>query len=151
MARTYSRRKGKSGSTKVDREKQPTWVRYKSKEIEMIIVKLAKAGNTSAQIGMILRDSYGIPDVRQILNKKITAVLKDNKIKKEIPEDLMDLIKRSIQIKDHMKKNHKDMTAKRGLQLTESKIMRFIKYYKLNGKLARDWKYDPERIKLLID
>ena len=151
MARTYSRRKGKSGSTKVDREKQPTWVRYKSKEIKMIIVKLAKAGNTSAQIGMILRDSYGIPDVRQILNKKITAVLKDNKIKKEIPEDLMDLIKRSIQIKDHMKKNHKDMTAKRGLQLTESKIMRFIKYYKLNGKLARDWKYDPERIKLLID
>ena len=151
MARTYSRRKGKSGSTKIDREKQPTWVRYKSKEIEMIIVKLAKAGNASAQIGMILRDSYGIPDVRQILNKKITAVLKDNKIKKEIPEDLMDLIKRSIQIKNHMKKNHKDMTAKRGLQLTESKIMRFIKYYKLNGKLAKDWKYDPERIKLLID
>jgi len=151
MARTYSRRKGKSGSTKPEREKQPTWVRYKSKEIEMIIVKLAKADNSSAQIGMILRDSYGIPDVKQILNKKITTVLKNNKINKEIPEDLMNLIKRSIQIKDHMKKNHKDMTAKRGLQLTESKIMRLIKYYKSNSKLARDWKYDPERIKLLID
>ena len=117
----------------------------------MIIVKLAKSGNTTAKIGMILRDSYGIPDVRQILNKKITAVLKDNKISKEIPEDLMNLIKRSIQIMDHSKKNHKDMTAKRGLQLTESRIMRLIKYYKSHGKLARDWKYDPERIKLLID
>ena len=134
-----------------EREKQPTWVRYKSKEIEMIIVKLAKSGNRTAEIGMILRDSYGIPDVRQILNKKITAVLRDNKISKEIPEDLMNLIKRSIQIMDHLKKNHKDMTAKRGLQLTESKIMRLIKYYKSHGKLARDWKYDPERIKLLID
>ena len=151
MARAYSRRKGKSGSTRPEREKQPTWIRYKSKEIEMIIVKLAKSGNTTAKIGMILRDSYGIPDVRQILNKKITAVLKDNKISKEIPEDLMDLIKRSIQIMDHSKKNHKDMTAKRGLQLTESRIMRLIKYYKSHGKLARDWKYDPERIKLLID
>ena len=151
MARTYSRRKGKSGSTRPEREKQPTWIRYKSKEIEMIIVKLAKSGNTTAKIGMILRDSYGIPDVRQILNKKITAVLKDNKISKEIPEDLMNLIKRSIQIKNHFKKNHKDMTAKRGLQLTESKIMRLIKYYKSSGKLERDWKYDPEKIKLLID
>jgi small subunit ribosomal protein S15 len=78
-------------------------------------------------------------------------VLKDHNLLKEIPEDLMDLIKRSIVIKTHRDKNHKDMTAKRGFQLTESKIRRLIKYYKASGRLSIDWKYDPERIKLLID
>src|SRR3989338_2145164 len=38
----------------------------------------------------------------------------------------------------------------RGLQLTESKIKRLVKYYKANGKLPQNWKYDREQAKLLI-
>jgi len=62
-----------------------------------------------------------------------------------IPEDLVFLIRRSVQIRKHMEANNKDQTAKRGLQLTESKIKRLTKYYKKSGKLSSEWKYDPER------
>ena len=49
-----------------------------------------------------------------------------------------------------MEKNKKDYVAKRGLQLTESKIKRLTKYYKRVGKLPENWKYDREKVKLLV-
>ena len=61
------------------------------------------------------------------------------------------LIRRAVMVRKHLEENRKDMTAKRGLQLTESKIKRLIKYYKKNGKLASEWKYDPERAGLFIE
>jgi small subunit ribosomal protein S15 len=36
------------------------------------------------------------------------------------------------------------------LQRTESKIYRLIKYYKKKGVLPQDFKYSPEKIKILI-
>ena len=43
------------------------------------------------------------------------------------------------------------MVAKRGLQLTESKIKRIVKYYKISDKLPSGWTYDPEKVRLLIE
>ena len=43
------------------------------------------------------------------------------------------------------------MTSKRGLQLTQSKIMRLIKYYKKNKRLAADWKFSPDRLKMYLE
>ena len=145
----YSRKRGKSGSKK-PAPKKLTWVRYKPKEVELLIVKLSKAGNTTSQIGMILRDSYGIPDVRAILSKKITKILKDNKLISELPEDLTALIKREIKIMKHRETHKKDQTSKRGLLLTGSKINRLVKYYKKNGRLPKDWKYDRTKARLVI-
>ena len=62
MARMHSRKRGKAGSKKPMKKVLPLWVRYKSKELELLIVKLAKEGKTPSQIGVILRDTYGIPD-----------------------------------------------------------------------------------------
>ena len=72
MARMYSRKKGKSGSKKPLKATLPTWVRYKSKEVELLITRLAKEGATPSHIGLILRDTYGIPNEKIITNKKIT-------------------------------------------------------------------------------
>lgn len=150
MARLYSRKKGKSGSTKPLIKKKLPWVKYKAKEIESLIIKLGKQELKPSQIGLILRDSYGIPDVKFLTNKKITQILKENKIIYDLPEDLIALIKKQIQIIKHFEKNKQDQTAKRGLQLTESKINRLIKYYKKAGKLAKDWKYDKNKARLLV-
>lgn len=146
----HSRKKGKSGSTKPSKMSKPTWLRYKDKEIEQIILKLAKEDKTASQIGIILRDSYGIPDVRIILNKKISQILKENKLNDELPEDLKALIKKELLISKHLELNKRDMAAKRGLQLTESKIHRLSKYYKKVGKLPETWRYSREQAKLLI-
>jgi small subunit ribosomal protein S15 len=152
MARMYSRIKGKAGSKKPLNPKKPLWVRYDIKEIEMLIAKLAKEENTSSsKIGTILRDSYGIPDVTQITGKRIQQILKSKNLLKEIPEDLRDLIKRALSIRKHLELNKHDYTAKRGLQLTESKINRLVYYYKTKKKLPKEWKYDPVTAKMFVE
>ena len=146
----HSRDKGTSGSTKPSKLTKPSWVRYKPKEIELIISKLAKEGKTTAEIGIIMRDSYGIPSVREVTGKKITAILAEKNLTGDLPEDLKNLIRRAVKIRKHLEENKQDNTAKRGLQLTESKVKRLVNYYKANGRLASDWKYDPENVRLYL-
>ncbi len=137
----HSRRRGISGSKKPLLEPNPSWLQYKQDEIETLIVKLAKTGISQSQIGLTLRDTYGIPDVEKITGKKLGKILQEKELQPELPEDLHSLTKRAAQIKKHLETNKKDMHSKMGLQRTESKIFRLIKYYKNTGRLPRDWKY----------
>jgi small subunit ribosomal protein S15 len=145
MARRYSKKKGKSGSTNPLKIEKPTWVTQDAKTIEQVIVKLAKQEETTSKIGIILRDSYGVPNVKAVCGKTILGILKNNKIIHEIPEDLLALIKRDLAVAKHLELNKKDMTAKRGQQLTMSKISKLVKYYKTNGVLTKDWTYDRSK------
>ena len=77
-------------------------------------------------------------------------ILKDQKLAPDIPEDITNLVKRAITARKHFENNKKDMVTKRGIQLIESKIRRLAKYYKNTGKLPKDWKYDPEKARLLV-
>jgi len=151
MAKRYSRKKGKAGSKKPLRKTAPSWVRYKSKEVEMLIIKLAREGNSPSKIGLILRDSYGIPLSKQVTGKKITNILKEKELLPKLPEDVLALIKRSIAIRKHVEKNSKDETAKRGLTLTENKIKALAKYYKEIKRLPVDWKYEPKKIRMYLE
>ena len=151
MARMYSRKKGKASSKKPLRKTAPSWVRYGAKEIEMLIIKLTKEGNSPSKIGLILRDSYGIPLSKQITGKKITKILKEKNLSPKLPEDLLALIKKSIVVRKHLEKNHKDETAKRGLTLTENKIKALVNYYKKIKRLPVDWKYEPKKIRLYLE
>jgi len=101
-------------------------------------------------IGTIMRDSRGVPLVKVVVGKKISQILKENDIKAPLPEELANLVKKSLSIRKHLEENHKDLEAKKGLNRTESKIYRLIKYYKKKKKLAPDFKYDPEKIRTLI-
>ena len=150
MARLHSRKKGKSGSKKPLKKIKPNWVRYDAKEAEQLVIKLSKQGYSQSKIGVALRGIYGIPDLRTITNKKISMILEENKLASKIPEDLLDLIRKENNVHKHLELNKGDMSALRGLQLTESKIKRLVKYYKANGKLPQNWKYDREQAKLLI-
>ena len=151
MARLYSRKKGKSGSKKPVKKAVPLWVRYKPKEIEMLILKLAKEGLTASKIGAVLRDTYGIPDIRVICKKKISKIIEEKGIKKELPEDLAALIKKAVLARKHLEENKKDEVAQRGLTLTESKVKRLVKYYKKTGKLSSEWKYEPGKAGFFVE
>lgn len=150
MARMYSRKKGKAGSKKPLSEKPKPWLSYTPQEIEQLIVKISKTGKNTAQIGMILRDSYGIPDVKKITNKTITKILKEHKLESKLPEDIANLIKKQIKIIKHLEANKHDMPSRRGLMLTESKINRLKKYYKRKGVLPQDWAYSKEQVKITV-
>lgn len=148
MARMHSRKKGRAGPTRPLRPTKPTWLRYKPKEIEMLVVKLAKEGRPASQIGVVLRDTYGVPSVKLNTGKTISEILAEKKLLPELPEDLVALMRKSIAVRKHLEENKHDMTALRGVQLTDSKIKRLIKYYKKIGRMAPDWKYDPSKLKI---
>ena len=151
MARMYSRKKGKSGSTKPSKKEIPSWIKYSSNEIELLVAKYAKEGKTASQIGITLRDEYGIPSVQLITKKSITQILAEKNLSKKMPEDLMNLFKRVLAIREHLENNHKDQPAKRGLTLTESKILALVRYYKRTEKVSKDWNYNPKQVKMYIE
>lgn len=150
MARIHARRRGKSGSKRVPRDKHPDWSALNSREVEAKVVELAKEGYSASQIGMILRDQYAVPSVKAATGMSILQILEKNKVAPEIPEDLMSLIKTALSIKKHLDEHKHDYKNKRNLQLTESKIRRLVKYYKRIGRLPQDWHYDLESAKLLV-
>ena len=144
----HARRRGKSKSTKPSSPTGQKWLKQKPAEVEQLIVKLGKKGDSAAQIGMILRDSYGIASVREIAKKSINTILKENKLASEYPEDLKNLIRRSISVRKHLELNKKDIVSKRGLQLINSKIHRLEKYYKEKGVLGPE--YNRKKAELSI-
>ena len=150
MARLHSRKKGKSGSTRPPRLEKPVWIERSAEEVENLVVKLAKKGYSKSIIGIILRDSYGIPLVKIVSGKKISQILEENEIEFSLPEDLTNLVKKALNIRKHLESNHKDLDGKKGLQRTESKIYRLIKYYKNTKVLPESFKYDPEKIRTLV-
>lgn len=145
----HTRKKGRSSSTKPVELKKPTWVTQTPEEIEDLIVELAKTGKTEAQIGQTLRDQHAIPSVKVMTGKSISQVLKSRKAAGEYPSDLIDLIRRAMNMRKHLGKNTRDSTNKKKLVDVESKIKRLVRYYRGN-KLPKNWKYDPEKAALLV-
>ncbi|MEM0286714.1 MAG: 30S ribosomal protein S15 [Nitrososphaerota archaeon] len=140
MARIHSHRHGKSHSNR-----PPTilsqWINYNQESIESFIIKLAKEGNPPSIIGLRLRDEYGIPLTKKLINKSITQVLKKAGIAPSIPEDLANLITKARRLQDHLKVHKTDRKNVHSLELLEAKIHRLSKYYKRKGILPQQWKY----------
>jgi small subunit ribosomal protein S15 len=150
VARIYSRSKGKSGSKKPFRTTAPAWVNYTPEEVEQLVVKLAKEGHSWPMIGTVLRDSYGVPSVKLVTGKKVAQILEDAGLAQEVPQDLFDLLSKSVKLREHLDENRRDLHSTRGLKQTEMKILRLVKYYKKSGKLPRSWKYTPGTAKVIV-
>ena len=129
---------------------KPEWIEYSNEEIEELILKLRKEGNSTSMIGIALRDQYGIPDVKLITGKKITKILEDHGQELKYPEDLMNLIRRAVNIREHLDENPKDLHTRRGLRIIESRIRRLVRYYVNDGVLPEGWRYDPRSAALLV-
>lgn len=130
--------------------KTPDWIDKSPREIEELAVELAEKGNSPSKVGKILRDRYGIPDVREAVGKSMLEVLESNDVGPNIPEDLMNLMKKAVQLRDHLDKNPNDTRSQRSLEELESRIHRLTKYYKSEGRLSEDWRYEPEEAALLV-
>ncbi|GIU71864.1 MAG: 30S ribosomal protein S15 [Candidatus Nitrosocaldaceae archaeon] len=140
MARTHAHRKGKSHSI---RPVKPdlSFVTMDKDQIIDLIVKFGKEGLSSSEIGIKLRDEYGIPLVKPIVGKSINEILEENGIKGELPEDLSNLLKKALRLQQHLREHPTDRNNIRSLELIEAKIHRLSKYYKQKGLLPTKWKY----------
>jgi len=141
LARIHSHRRGKSQSTHPSSKRSPTWVNYSQDEIVTNISKLSKEGLTPSQIGLRLRDDYGIPNTKTFFGKSIIEVLQESKNALLVPEDLGRLVERASRLKEHLADHHADRKNVRSLELLEAKIHRLSNYYKRTEKLADSWKY----------
>ena len=90
---------------------------------------------------MKLRDQHASPLAKPIIKKSITHVLFENKLTKELPEDLENIVKKAIGLQKHLKNNKLDKRNTRSLELIEAKIHRISSYYKKINKLPKNWKY----------
>lgn len=140
------------------------------------IVKLARKGLTPSQIGVILRDSHGIPQVRFVTGNKILRILKTEGelsdlilifqsltfcgtspwsqliagLAPGIPEDLWFLVKKAVAVRKHLEVNRKDKDSKFRLILIESRIHRLARYYKSKQQIPPTFKYDSATASTLV-
>ncbi|MDR1404390.1 MAG: 30S ribosomal protein S15 [Candidatus Methanoplasma sp.] len=150
MARMHARRKGKSSSKRPMTAENPEWVPISAAEIEELVVKFTEHGYTSARTGLVLRDQYGVPDVRLATGKTVTEIMKEKGVMPNLPEDLSNLMRRAISLNVHVKNNRGDVSNRRGLDLIEARIRRLERYYKKNGILPKNWKYSLANAEIML-
>jgi len=142
MTRMHSDGRGSSGSDNPVTKKTPEWLEYDEEEVIDLVVKLRRDGQDPAQIGLTLRDQYGIPSVKQLTDKSVTDILEEEGMALDIPEDLQNLVDKAENIQDHLEENGEDEQARRRLELTEAKIRRVADYHREEGNIDEDWKYE---------
>jgi hypothetical protein len=74
----HSKGKGMSASALPYRRSQPSWSKATPEEVCDQIFKLARRGLSPSQIGVILRDSHGVPQVKGVTGNKVLRILKTN-------------------------------------------------------------------------
>ena len=141
MGRLHTHNHGKAHSIRPIESKFSSWVKQDPKEIEELVIKYAKDGHTSSQIGIKLRDQHAIPLVKPIINKTISDILDQNDLKSEIPEDLNNIVTKAVGLQNHLKSNKNDRRNIRSLELIEATVHRLSVYYKKIGRIPKNWKY----------
>ena len=150
MARMHSRKKGKSGSTRPAKLEIQPWFPHTAEEVEAKVIDLARKGESMSSIGLQLRDGFGTPLVKIITGKSISKILEEADLTPKLPEDMMFLSRKAVKIRKHLEENKKDLDGRKGLNRTEAKIRRLVKYYRKKGILESKFKYDPEKIKIFL-
>ncbi|MDE1855483.1 MAG: 30S ribosomal protein S15 [Candidatus Micrarchaeota archaeon] len=147
MARLHTRRHGRSKSRKPTDSVANA---ADSKMVEEAIVGYAKQGIKGAMIGQRLKDEHKIGYLKPVLGKRLSVFLYERGFRSEIPSDMLDLMKKAVNMRKHLTANHRDVYNTTRLHRVEAKIWRLGKYYRESGRLPAAWKYDPEQAALII-
>ncbi|CAD5192312.1 unnamed protein product [Musa acuminata subsp. malaccensis] len=150
MGRMHSRGKGISSSALPYKRTPPSWLKISAADVEDNICKFARKGLSPSQIGVVLRDSHGIAQVKSITGSKILRILKAHGLQPGTPEDLYCMIKKAVAIRKHLERNRKDKDSKFRLIMVESRIHRLTRYYKRTKKVDPTWKYDAKTASTVV-
>ncbi len=115
---------------KKSEEKKPIWLKTTEEDLKKLISQLAEK-NSPAQIGIILRDQYGIPTTR-VYGKKLGDYLKELKIYRD--SDRENAENKLEKLKEHFKNNITDKKAKHKLQKAQGKTNALKKYAERKAK-----------------
>jgi small subunit ribosomal protein S15 len=104
---------------------KPVWLKMTEEELKKLIVELADKYQP-AQIGLILRDQYGVPTTR-VFGKKLSAYLKE--MGKESNTEIKNVEQKVHIMKEHLKRNVQDKKAKHKIQKANSRLNKMKKYF----------------------
>lgn len=115
-----------ASKTKSTAEKyaKPAWLKMSEEELVKVITTLSEKYQP-AQIGLILRDQYGVPTTK-VYGKKLGDYLAQ--IGKTENHELKNVEKKVEKIVEHLKKNITDKRSKHHLQKSASKLNAMKKY-----------------------
>ena len=151
MARMHTKKKGKSKSRKPMLDGA---VEIRSdlgkEETEKIILQYSKQGIGPTAIGEKLKREHGVLYPKSTIGKKVNELLKENKQATQMPEDLLNLMSKAVNLNKHIEKNRQDKSNTLNMKRVEAKIWRLTKYYIRKGVLPGNWRYDPKQAELLI-
>ena len=150
MGRMHSKGKGISRRCLPYRKAPPSWVQINADDLVGQMVKMAKRGSSPSQIGVVLRDSFGIPQIKGVTGSKILRILKVNGAAPTLPEDLYHLIKKAVNVRKHIEKFRADRDGKFRLILIESRIHRLARYYRSVKRLPPTWRYQSKKASSFI-
>jgi len=77
MGRLHSKGKGISASAVPYSRNAPSWLKTTPEQVVDQICKLAKKGATPSQIGVVLRDSHGIAQVKLVTGMRLSRGMRD--------------------------------------------------------------------------
>jgi small subunit ribosomal protein S15 len=103
---------------------KPVWLKMSEEELRKLVLELSEKYQP-AQIGLILRDQYGVPTTK-VFGKKLSAYLREAG-KNEFFE-VKNIEKKVAKIKEHMKNNGQDKKAKHKFQKANSRLNALRKY-----------------------
>ncbi len=151
MSRIHSGRKGRAGSHRPYPLVRPEWVTLSAEEVTAQAVQLAKGGRSAAQVGLVLRDGFGVPLSRAVTGQRLGALLAEAGVKPELPDDLEALLKRVVHLQRHLASHPNDLANRRGLTLMESRIRRLARYYRQHRRLPDSWRYSSAGAALQVE
>ena len=111
--------------TQMQKLEKPSWLKLTEKEVKDLILKIAETEPSAEKIGLILRDQYGVPDVK-IYGLKINKVLGPKFVEPTSKNHSTKLEK----VIGHYKKNKQDKRAERSLIITKAKLKKITDYQK---------------------
>jgi small subunit ribosomal protein S15 len=103
---------------------KPVWLKMTEGDLKKLVLELSEKYQP-AQIGLILRDQYGVPTTK-VFGKKLSAYLREAG-KNEFFE-VKNIEKKVAKIKEHMKNNGQDKKAKHKFQKANSRLNALKKY-----------------------
>ena len=113
----------KSKSMK-DKYSKPAWLKMSEEDLAKLIATLSEKYQP-AEIGLILRDQYGIPTTK-VYGKKLGQYLAE--IGKKVDSDLKNIEKKVEGMNEHLKKHITDKRSKHMLQKSVSRLNAMKKY-----------------------
>ncbi len=85
MARMHARKRGQASSTRPYRNQPPEWMPYDKDFVVKKVEELRRQGQSSAMIGVILRDQYGISNVKEVFSTKMNKIVEDLNLQPKYP------------------------------------------------------------------